>query len=95
MEMYIIDRQAAFNLLGEYIKAENLIRHALAVEAVMRHFAALTGEDPERWGVVGLLHDVDYEKYPDRHCEMVRGILTEKAIPKNISAQLKATDISL
>jgi predicted hydrolase (HD superfamily) len=52
------------------------------VEAVMRHFAALMGEDQEKWGVDGLLHDMDYESYPDRHCEMARGILAERGYPE-------------
>lgn len=62
--MAIPDRAAALGLLREYTKNENLIKHALAVEAAMRLYARKGGEDEEAWGVVGLLHDFDYERYP-------------------------------
>ncbi|HKY04268.1 MAG TPA: HD domain-containing protein [Blastocatellia bacterium] len=58
-------REDAWNLLCEYTKGDSLRKHALAVEAVMRAYARLGGEDEEKWGVVGLLHDFDYEMYPD------------------------------
>jgi putative nucleotidyltransferase with HDIG domain len=61
-------REAALSLLKEYLKNEGLLRHALAVEAVMAHFAGLFGEDREKWSVIGLVHDIDYEMYPDEHC---------------------------
>ena len=61
-------REQAWEWLKEYTKSEALRRHALTVEGCMRHFAALAGEDAELWGVVGLLHDLDYEQYPDEHC---------------------------
>ena len=50
----------------------------------MRHFAALAGEDPDEWGIVGLIHDLDYEKYPDQHCVKVREILTERGWPERV-----------
>lgn len=75
-------RAEAFDLLKAYNQNEALIRHALAVEAVMRHFAGLFGEDREKWGLIGLVHDLDYEKYPDQHCRKIRGILTEKNWPE-------------
>lgn len=53
----------------------SLYRHALAVEAVMRHFAAKYGEDQDYWGAVGILHDVDYEKHPEEHCKKAAEIL--------------------
>ena len=56
-----ITRSEAWELLGEYTKTPALLKHALAVEAVMKHFARLNGEDEEIWGIVGLLHDLDYE----------------------------------
>ena len=71
-------RAEAFDLLCEYNKQDSLIRHGLAVEAVMRYFAEKAGEDIEKWGVIGLCHDLDYEKYPDQHCTMTRKILEEK-----------------
>ncbi len=58
------DRQKALNLLQEYTKSESLLRHAYAVEQVMRKYAIKYGEDEEKWGITGLLHDFDYEKYP-------------------------------
>lgn len=58
-------REDAWNLLCEYTKGDSLRKHALAVEAVMRAYARLNGEDEEKWGIVGLLHDFDYEMYPD------------------------------
>ena len=64
-------REEAWQLLKEYNQDEHLINHALAVEGVMRHFATLYNEDAEKWGVVGLLHDLDYERYPKEHCEKV------------------------
>ncbi len=62
--MNIPDRKEALALLTEYTKNEALIKHALSVEAAMRHYARLFGEDEELWGVVGLIHDFDYEKHP-------------------------------
>ena len=77
-----ITREAAFDLLKRYNQQESLIRHALAVEAVMRHFALAQGEDPEQWGVIGLCHDLDYEKFPEQHCTMTRKILEEEQWPE-------------
>lgn len=59
-----MNRQAAWELLTEYTKNDSLIKHALAVEAAMRAYAGKSGEDPEVWGIVALLHDFDYERYP-------------------------------
>jgi len=61
------DRTKAWQLLCEYTESDSLRKHALAVESAMRHFAELFGEDVGYWGAVGLLHDFDYEKYPDNH----------------------------
>jgi len=84
MEKKIPKREEAFELLKEYNKSENLIRHALMVEAVMLHFARLFNEDDvEKWGVIGLVHDLDYELYPDEHCKKVRSILEEKGWPED------------
>ena len=76
-------REDAFRLLTLYNQNDSLIRHALAVEAVMKHFATLFNEDIEKWGIIGLIHDLDYEKYPDQHCEMTEKILKEEGWPED------------
>ncbi len=58
------DRQKALNILQEYTKSDSLLRHAYAIEQVMRKYAQKYGEDENKWGITGLLHDFDYEKYP-------------------------------
>ncbi|MDD4503554.1 MAG: HDIG domain-containing protein [Clostridiaceae bacterium] len=78
----IPNRAAALELLQEFNKNESLIKHALTVEAVMRHFAKLNGEDEEKWGIIGLIHDIDYEMYPEQHCIKAREILTAKGWPE-------------
>jgi predicted hydrolase (HD superfamily) len=74
-------REGAFSLLQQYTRNEGLIRHALSVEVVMRHFASLLQEDVEKWGIIGLIHDLDYEKYPMQHCTMTREILKNELWP--------------
>ena len=76
-------RDEAVVLWQKYNHSENLWKHALAVEAAMRHFAGLLGEDPEKWGVIGLCHDLDYEKYPEQHCRMTKVILEEEGWPED------------
>lgn len=84
MENVIPGREEAFELLKEYNKDESHIRHALAVEAVMLHFAELLNEDDkEKWGIIGLVHDLDYEMYPDEHCRKVREILSARNWPED------------
>jgi putative nucleotidyltransferase with HDIG domain len=78
------NRDQALALLREFNKSEGLLRHALAVEAVMRHIAAKRGGDPGLWGVVGLVHDLDYEQFPDRHCTKTGEILRERGWPEEI-----------
>ena len=77
-------REEAWSILREYNKDEHLINHALAVESVMRHFAVLYNEDQEKWGIAGLLHDLDYEKYPDEHCKKVIEIMREKNLDEEL-----------
>lgn len=73
-------REEAWALLTEYTKTPALRKHALQVEAVMKHFALLNGEDEEVWGVAGLLHDLDYEQFPDEHCQKAEEIMRERGI---------------
>ena len=75
-------REEAMSLLKEYNQDNALVKHALAVEAVMEHFAKKYDEDLEKWQVIGLIHDLDYEKYPDQHCHKTKEILTEKSWPE-------------
>jgi len=77
----ILSREDALNLFIKYNKNESLLRHALAVEAGMRHFAYLFGEDEEKWALIGLVHDIDYEMYPDQHCIKAYEILNEYGWP--------------
>jgi len=74
-------RDEALALLKEYTSNDGLIRHALAVEAVMRRFARARGEDQDKWGIIGLVHDLDYEKFPDRHCRKSEEILRGRGWP--------------
>lgn len=85
-------RDDAWELLNEYTKNPNLIKHSLAVEAAMRHYAEHFGEDADVWGMVGLLHDFDYEKYPtlEEHPYMGQEILKEAGFPDIIRQGIMA-----
>lgn len=77
-------REEAYELFTKYNKSESLLKHGLAVEAVMLHFAEIFGEeDKEKWGIIGLIHDLDYEMYPEEHCKKTREILTEENWPED------------
>ncbi len=75
-------REDALALLQAYNENDALIRHALAVEAVMRYWARKTGQDETKWGVIGLVHDLDYERYPDQHCKKTEEILRQRCWPE-------------
>lgn len=75
-------RDEAWKLVREYIDNENLLKHVLSVEAAMRYFARKRGDDEEKWGVIGLAHDLDYDRYPDQHCVMTEKILREEGWPE-------------
>jgi len=79
-------RSDAWCLLTEFTQSESLRKHALAVEACMRAYARKFGEDGERWSVVGLIHDFDYEKYPSLEEHPYKGneILTQRGVPEEI-----------
>lgn len=81
MEIHIPNRKEALGLLKEYNRDESLLKHALAVEAVMRYFANKFSEDQEKWGIIGLIHDLDYEKFPQQHCKKTEEILREHNWP--------------
>lgn len=83
MDTYIPTREDAFQLLKKYNTKQGLIRHALAVEAVMAHFAGLFNEDEEKWRVIGLVHDLDYEMYPDEHCHKCIELFKEHGWPED------------
>jgi putative nucleotidyltransferase with HDIG domain len=74
-------REQAFELFRKYNKSESLLKHALSVEAVMRYMARKAGEDEDKWGIIGLIHDLDYEMYPEQHCKMTEKILRENNWP--------------
>jgi len=79
-----LTREAAWALLAEFTENENLRKHALAVEAAVRGYARLWGENEETWGVVALLHDFDYDRYPDLKNHPFRGaeIMRERGYPE-------------
>jgi len=78
----MLNRDQAIRLWRTYNQDESLFRHALSVEAAMRRFAVRNKEDPEYWGLVGLLHDIDYERWPKEHLKHSRPILTEAGFPE-------------
>ncbi|MBM4350101.1 MAG: hydrolase [Deltaproteobacteria bacterium] len=75
-------RQEAIELLHQYNESDGLRKHAYSVEGVMRYIARKRGEDQEKWGIIGLIHDLDYEKFPDQHCKKTGEILNELGWPE-------------
>src|SRR2546430_6199292 len=91
-------REDAYQLMTEHVKNENLRKHMLAVEAAMRFYARKYGEDEELWGMTGLLHDCDYEEYPDlqEHTQVLAGWLREGGYDERIIyAILAHNDLNL
>ncbi|MFQ5511734.1 MAG: HD domain-containing protein [Candidatus Krumholzibacteriia bacterium] len=94
------DRERALALLEEYTKNDSLIKHALAVEAAMRHYARRFGEDESLWGVVGLLHDFDYDRYPslDDHpfkgAEILRSLGYDELLVRAILSHADHTGVT-
>ena len=82
MEGKIPSREEALQLMHEYNESDSLRKHAYSVEGVMRYIARKRGEDEEKWGVIGLIHDLDYERFPDQHCTKTREILEEHKWPE-------------
>jgi putative nucleotidyltransferase with HDIG domain len=87
-----MNREEAFALVCEYTQSESLRRHMLAVEAAMRAYARRFGEDEERWGIVGLLHDFDYERWPTPPDHPLRGaeILAQRGYPQDVIYAIKS-----
>lgn len=87
-----MNRAAAFALLNEYVKDQGLVRHMLAVEAAMRAYARKLGQDEETWGIVGLLHDFDYERWPDPPDHPLKGseILRQHGYPDEVIDAIKS-----
>ncbi|SHK27140.1 HDIG domain-containing metalloprotein [Paramaledivibacter caminithermalis] len=86
MEM---NRENAFNLLNEYVDSDSLLKHCLAVEASMIGYAKKFGQDVETWASCGLLHDIDFEKYPDEHPLRGAEILKDKGYPEDFIMAVK------
>jgi predicted hydrolase (HD superfamily) len=74
-------RENALELFRKYNKSESLFKHAMAVEGVMKFMARKAGEDENKWGIIGLVHDLDYEMYPEQHCIMTKKILEDNGWP--------------
>lgn len=87
-----MSREDDLRLLHEYTSSESLIRHMLAVEAAVRAYARKFGEDEEKWGTVGLLHDFDYERWPDSPDHPLKGseILRERGYPEDVIYAIKS-----
>lgn len=75
-------RQEAWDLLCTYTRTEGLLQHALSVEAVMRYLAEQHGGDPEEWGIIGLVHDLDWEQFPQEHTSRTAQILSDAGWPE-------------
>jgi predicted hydrolase (HD superfamily) len=81
MEKHIPTYDEALGLLKEFNQTDSLIKHAFAVEGAMRYIARTMNEDETKWGIVGLVHDLDYELFPEQHCKKTREILEERSWP--------------
>ena len=82
MQEHMPTYDEALSLLKEFNKSDRLLKHAYAVEGVMRYMARKNGEDEEKWGIIGLVHDLDYENFPEHHCQKSREILEARGWPE-------------
>jgi putative nucleotidyltransferase with HDIG domain len=85
-DQLLMDRETAYNIVTEFVKTDSLVRHMLSVEAGMRAYASKYGEDPDYWGLAGLLHDFDWEIHPtlEQHPQAGAPILRERGVPEDI-----------
>ncbi len=74
--------EEALALLKEFNKNQRLLQHAYSIEGVMRYMARKAGEDEDKWGIIGLIHDLDSERFPEQHCKKSREILEERGWPE-------------
>ena len=82
MRKHLPTYDEALSLLKEFNQDESLLKHAYSVEGVMRYMARKADEGEEKWGIVGLVHDLDYERFPEQHCSKVKEILEERGWPE-------------
>ena len=82
MQEHVPTYDEALSLFKEFNKSDSLLKHAYAVGGVMRYIAQKRGEDEEKWEIIGLVHDLDYEKFPELHCQKSREILEERGWPE-------------
>jgi putative nucleotidyltransferase with HDIG domain len=82
MQKHVPTYDEALPLFKEFNQSESLLKHAYCVEGAMRYMARKVGEDEEKWGVVGLMHDLDYERFPEEHCRKAQEILEERGWPE-------------
>lgn len=88
-------RREALELLNQYVESESLKAHCYAVEGAMRQYANLFGQDEETWGIAGLLHDLDFEKYPETHPLKGAKIIEEEGYPIEMVEAIKAHNDAL
>jgi predicted hydrolase (HD superfamily) len=81
MQEHVPTYDEALSLLKEFNQSESLLKHAYSVEGVMRYIARKRGENEEKWGIIGLVHDLDYERFPEQHCGKTQEILVERGWP--------------
>lgn len=82
MQKHVPTYNEALSLLKEFNQSESLLKHAYCVEGVMRYMARKADQDEEKWGIVGLMHDLDYERFPEQHCRKTQQLLEERGWPE-------------
>jgi putative nucleotidyltransferase with HDIG domain len=87
-----LNREDAFRLFKEWNQNESLVKHGLAMEAALRAYARKFGEDEEKWGITGMLHDIDYERHPtiEEHGKVGAGVLREQGYPEDVVHAVQA-----